>query len=684
MICDTLDEFVADFRQQIVAEAHVKDEERFTEDVFVERMIDFLHDAQELENAMVCNYKGYGMKVNGYDLSDENKAITILVAHHDSNEAESASKIIKKSDIDTAFKRATAFLVKSKGGYHEKLEESCEVYDLARIIHNSRGMKQARVILLANGIIGSQPARKEDVDGLEITYQIWDIGRLYRFVSSGMKKEPVVVDFTKEFGAPLECIQADDADGMYTAYLAIVPGEILGSLYDKWGTRVLERNVRAFLQTRGKVNRGIRDTIVGQPNMFLAYNNGITVTAESVEVEKLASGSLGIKKVTDFQIVNGGQTVASLWHTQTKKRTPLSSIAVQMKLTVLSDPARIKEITPFISRYSNTQNKVNTADFYANDPYHLSLEKISRSTWAPDPTGGGQQTKWFYERARGSYDETRNRERTPARIRTWDAINPRRQKFDKLTLGKVEKTWMLQPHMVSRGAQKNFVDFTIDLKEEGIKAVDQDYFKDIVARLIIWKSAEKVISRQGVPGYRANIVTYTLAWILFLIGNRIDLQGIWQRQTIGDGLHGAMDFLAHKVREHITNTDLNITEWCKKEMCWKKLQEKEISLPASLSGELLDTGILTRGIGSRKASEKDQKLIAWAVSLDTDVWKAIARWGSVTKSLEPWQNSISFSIAKRIARGKDPSVKQVWQGKKIYKKALKFGFKPETVSHNRN
>lgn len=670
-----IEEFAFQLHQEILAEANIKDEEKFTEDVFVERMIDYLHEAQELENGIACSFKGYGLKVNGYDINTQNNAIDILVAdYYGLSESDPIQKI-GKTEIETAFKRGTTFLLKSLKGHYEKLEESAEVYDLAKSIHDSKqDLRRARVILLTDRISGSLPATTENMDGLEITYQIWDIERLFRFVSSGMKKEPIKVNFSEEFGVILPCIYNKDCSGLYHAYLTIIPGEILSKLYDKWGTRILERNVRAFLQARGKINRGIRDTIISEPNMFLAFNNGITVTASSVEIEKIPSGGYGIKSIYDFQIVNGGQTVASLWHTNTQKRAPLSDVSLQMKITVINNSEKIEIIAPLISKYSNTQNKVNTADFHANDPFHISLEKISRTIWTPDPTGGGQQTVWFYERARGSYEETKNRERTPAKMKRWDTIYPRKQKFDKLMLAKVEKTWMLQPYMVSRGAEKNFVDFSIDLKEENMSEADEDYFHDLVAKLIIWKNAEHIVSRQNMPGYRANIVTYTISWLLHLTGFKLDLINIWKKQDISDSLKESLDLLANEVRNHITSTSYNVTEWCKREDCWEKLKEKKVSLPDSLMTELIDTSKPTYKIEGREPNDEEKQAVEKVSSISSETWFKIARWGKLTKTLESWEKGISFSTGRIISRGKKPSYKQAIQAKKIYEKALRMGF----------
>ena len=88
----------------------------------------------------------------------------------------------------------------------------------------------------------------------------------------------------RDFGGPLPVLPAQHTDGQHESYLAVLPGEVLADIYDRWGARLLEQNVRVFLQARGKVNRGIRLTLENEPSMFFAYNNGITATAEAVDI----------------------------------------------------------------------------------------------------------------------------------------------------------------------------------------------------------------------------------------------------------------------------------------------------------------------------------------------------------------------------------------------------------------
>ena len=125
----------------------------------------------------------------------------------------------------------------------------------------------------------------------------------------------------------------DDAD--YDAYLGIVPGKFLADIYLKYGSKLLQGNIRAFLSVRGKVNKGIRDTIINHPENFFTFNNGIAIVARSVSFSD--DGTL-ITSLKDPQIINGGQTTASLANAIIKKeaRHGMDNLYVPMKLTVLN------------------------------------------------------------------------------------------------------------------------------------------------------------------------------------------------------------------------------------------------------------------------------------------------------------------------------------------------------------
>ena len=256
---------------------------------------------------------------------------------------------------------------------------------------------------------------KFEINGIDVFVHTWDVSRLFKINESNSVHEPIEIEFEKfsEDGNGLQCLQVPSIDEMYDCYLAIIPGEILARLYKEFSNELLESNVRAFLGQAGKYNKGIRDTIRFKPQMFLPYNNGITATAESVET-KILDNQLVITKLNDFQIVNGGQTTASLYHTQKKfKDADLSKIFVQMKLTVIKDKEQKNIEVPNISRFANSQNKVSELDLSSNNPFFIQIENLSRKKYVVNPENKNQSLLWFFERANGQYRETLNKQ-TPA------------------------------------------------------------------------------------------------------------------------------------------------------------------------------------------------------------------------------------------------------------------------------
>ena len=182
-----------------------------------------------------------------------------------------------------------------------------------------------------------------------------------------------------------------------------------------------------------------------------------------MEIVRDENGKPSIKKIRDMQIVNGGQTTASIYNASQDKKMPadLTKVYVQMKLSVISSPENMDEIVPRISAFANTQNKIQLADFSANDAFHRRVEELSRTIWAP-AQNGLKPVNWFYERARGQYADMLSRESTTLRRKQFKETHP---SFTKTDLAKYENTWDQLPFYVSEGAQKNFRRFTLRLNE---------------------------------------------------------------------------------------------------------------------------------------------------------------------------------------------------------------------------
>lgn len=501
------------------------------------------------------------------------------------------------SDITQALDGARAYVEASLNCWlQERLEESSQEYELAEYLRDRfEHVSKFRIVLVSNGSTTSRLKKldSDEVRGKPVSYQIWDIHRLHKALSSPTGHEPIQVDLRSIQGRGIPCVSGgSEVDGAST-YLFTLSGKQLAEVYEEHGSRVLESNVRGFLSIRGKVNKGIQFTLESHPEMFLAYNNGLTTTATAAEVEA-TDGGLRLNSLTDWQIVNGGQTTASMWYFLAKnkasKSTKLSNLEtahVQVKLVVV-DPDRAADIVPDIARYANSQNKVSGSDFFSNSPYHKRLEQLSRQTLAPAAEGLQHETHWFYERTRGAYDNEKTK-LTPARASKFELSFPRAQKFDKIDVARAENIWSLRPDVVSKGAQTSFSVFsekTLEIWDQHADDVNGVYFRDLVAKLIIVHGARKRVmaSEWWGRGYLANIVAYGLAKFLHDLeelfpGHELDLPSVWREQECNELFLENIAVACEAALGHLTSNDrptLNVTQWAKQASCWEEFMDEPL------------------------------------------------------------------------------------------------------------
>lgn len=666
-----IEEFFHDFRQDLLSGAEARED--FLEAEFALCATRELEESGAIEGFEPCQYKApRGMRVDGYWLNDDGISIDLFIVDFANREI---LESLTRSDVDALFKRIENFFTASSlKGLYSELEETSLGYGLARDI-SSRANTFAKVNLnlLSERLLSEKVQAIEDklYQGWTFTYNIWDISRLHRIKTSRGAKEEVVIDFESMFGQGIPCLPAHIKSADYESYLMVMPATILGDLYEKYGDRLLEQNVRCFLQARGKVNKGMRSTILTDPEMFFAYNNGITATAREVIAEPKADG-IYIREIKDLQIVNGGQTTASLFHTSRKDKASLEKIFVQMKLSVV-DSEKGEEVIPRISEYANTQNKVNAADFFSNHPFHIRMEEFSRRLWAPPQQGALRESKWFYERARGQYSDAQAKI-SKAEKKKFLAEFPSSQMFAKTDLAKFENAWEDKPTYVNLGSQKNFAQYAKRIGQEWAKNSDnfnELYYKRAIARAILFKKTEKIVSVQTwySGGYRANIVAYTLALLSRLcadMGKSFDFMKVWETQDITDLMRDAIEITAKVVFDSIMAPMAgisNISEWCKKEACWDRLQLKSRELETLLSKQFLNSLIGKEDIvDEAKSAAKVQKIDNGieaqkkVMGIPAKKWRQILVDGNKKNIFSPMEIGI-LQIASQIP-AKIPSEKQ--------------------------
>jgi hypothetical protein len=646
-----LQEFHQEFFQDVLADASAKG--AFIEDAFFDLFCEDLIEEGEFDTADRVPYVSRGLRVDGYggDPRESDGVLSIIVA--DCNQSETV-ETLTQTDMATAFKRAYKFVDQSRdSSFRGGLDETSPEFGLAHTIAARwPDIAQVRLIMITNRVLSRKVDGHPDqaIDSIPVTHSVWDLSRLWQRKSSGRAREDIVIDLETDYGGALPVLPAhlDGAD--YEAYLLVFPGSQLAAIYSRWRARLLEQNVRVFLQARSGVNKGIRNTIENDPAMFFAYNNGVTATAEAVELVQ-DDGPPRVARFRNLQIVNGGQTTASL-HAGLRKKVDLSHIFVQMKLAIVP-PERTLEVVPNISLCANSQNKVSAADFFANHPFHIRMEEFSRRIFAPSPDGTFTQTKWFYERARGQHQDARSH-LTASKQKAFDLEYPKSQVFTKTDLAKYEMVWERAPHIVSKGAQKNFAAYAMAVGKQWESKSDvfnENYFKRAIARAIVFKEVEKMVTAQPwyEGGYRANVVAYAIAKVSQAAHDReqhVDFERIWLTQSVSPPLMDALTIAAKMAHEVITDppsANQNVTEWAKQQACWDRVETKSIEWSSAWLDALLSAGQHRR---REQQAERDQKELngieaqTIVVSAGGQTWRDARIWGLERALLSPADDGI--------------------------------------------
>lgn len=569
-----------------------------------------------------------GYQVDGYALDLNRGELFLAVCDF---RRFSTIQSINAAPLEAMFQRVGAFFhyaVEPK--FIRELEETSPAFEAAYPIHkNLRKIKRIRIILLTNAVLAvrKRSLSTDAIHGIPVTYNVLDFARYVNILKSQGSAEPITIDVSPINGKPLPCLQAHVQGTSYKSYLVILPGTFVADIYGLYGARLLEQNVRVFLQARTKVNRGIIDTVRKSPEMFFAYNNGLTATASDVGLQRLPDGNLGIHSFTNLQIVNGGQTTASILYAKDQSRADLSRVFVQMKLSVV-EPESIEEIVPRISRFANTQNRVSEADFFSNHPFHIEMEQLSRRISAPPKAGSLAPTKWFYERARGQY-KSAGAYGSESERKRFHAEYPKNKVVNKTDLAKYATTFQCVPHVVSRGAQKCFLEFAEDVSTAWDNCQDQfndDYFRSLMAMALVFRETDRIVGQsewyRADRGFKANIVTYAIAWLVYHLQERlsrsIDLQTIWNRQEMPEELRIPLSTIAQCVSEAIKDTPQtarNVSEYAKKQECWARISQLEIPLNTDFHSSTVNL----REVRKHKKQSVSQARFRRQVDFDRDL-----------------------------------------------------------------
>jgi len=611
------------FARELVAE--VEDTVRsgsggvYSEEEFTRIVLDKLANEGALENPILLWQEGtFGSdkyKITGYSIPDDEDRLLLITTVYT---GEFPPRRINVHEMVAAFTQALKFYESSCGGLHQKIDPAnTDAGDLAQRIFELRGqIGVLRLVLISDGLIAVAPLdMRRASDGTRVVIDMFGIEQLHRILGEGQTRDDIFVDFVKETGHPLPCLKASLDGTSYDSYLAAIPGSVLENAYEKYGTRLLELNVRAFLGVRGRksVNAGLRKTILEEPSNFLAFNNGIVAIADEVKLATNGTGSLGIQALRGLQIVNGGQTTASLHRAKRQDGAKLDGIVVPAKI-IKVQREDLDAMVGAVSRSANSQNTVQAADFSANDPFNVALERLANDTWMNDG-----KSRWFYERARGSYEAAALKASfTDQQKDRFASETPKERRFSKTDMAKYLNAWDGFPHFVSYGSQKNFQYFMQRLKDEypnGFQP-DTDWYKAFIGKAILFRAVQAIVRARKFPAYQANITAYTVAALAWKANGHMDIDLLWSQQSISPGLAELIGNWSVQIDRLIRLTaDKRMpSEWAKKQECWDEVRDAKLEIPVPAPAELagkspdskaIDTATPAPSVGTPSDTDRD-------------------------------------------------------------------------------
>ena len=664
-----LNKYYKSLVQDVAARQLANEEGDTQEQSFTQLAVDMLCDSGDTENAnIVFDEKDLGTKkqhkINGYAVSDNYETVDLFISIY---YPEDNIPNIPKSEIDRAATRITNFFRKAVyNDYVNEIAESSPIFEFAHTLAKYKELRdnliRVNAFIITNGSYKGNLPQPTDISGYKFYYRVIDIN--YLFQISEESKVPIEINF-EEDNIEVPCLCAGNQNEDYQSYIAIIPGKCLANLYARYGARLLEQNVRSFLQFTGKINKGIRKTINEEPHMFLAYNNGIAATADDIELD--SSGHF-IKKINNLQIVNGGQTTASIFHTEKKDKADISEIYVQVKFSVVKKKEQFSEIVSNISKYANTQNKVNDADFTANNPNLIAIEKLSRFILTPITESNALQSYWFFERARGQYKSQRQKEGfSKASLKAFDLKYPKKQIITKVELAKYinaynevydGKKLAIGPYCVVKGNEQNYAKFIANNLPENIKNINNVYFEDTIAKAILFREADKRYGTKKndycIGEMKQAVVPYTISLLHIITNGRLNLLKIWQQQRISPELSDFIYNLMVQVNKFILKVSpvSHYIEWAKREDCWLKVKANTWSYNIN---DIANDLINEKNPPKRKIISDDDEndsiskhQIEIINSIPPALWNKIADWGRDCGFLNISSQSAARDIAHKL------------------------------------
>jgi len=259
-------------------------------------------------------------------------------------------------------------------------------------------------------------------------------------------------------------------------------------------------------------------------------------------------------------------------------------------------------------------------------------------------------------------------------------------------MAKYENTWRMLPHIVKKGAQANLRALGAVILKEFEKNEDQfggAFYQSLIAKMILFRQSDTAIMQsdwyQADKGFKAETVTYTLALLRYLLmakGKDINLDRIYQNQSISKTLSSFIVYLAEQVRKNILDLDFregvaNPSEFCKSEKGWLKFQQMNVDLSSLDNADTINKDQIQDRDKETKELNKASKSISYfeqVMMISAKEWELIAKFNSEQYPPEHANVGIPKTCALFHTTGKVPSDKQLKLAIEIKNKAYEEGF----------
>ena len=612
-----------------------------------------------------------------------------------------------KVEIEKCIKETKCFLEKTFS--KELINDLTEAQDLQQQLLNHREVNNLdllQICIISDNVIDQEklPEKiKIESIGSEIRIRYWDIKRWNDLKRSKSKRETINIDLKSQtynlYDIPY--VKKETKEKL-SYYLSIFPGDLIADLYDSYNTGLLENNVRVFLSATRKANKAIRQTIGANDgsdaHKFFSYNNGISATAELIEIEDDK-----ITKINDFQIVNGGQTSATIHYSRTKDKSSLKEVFVAVKITELKKNKEYSSIVSKISQAANTQSAVSESDFFANDKMLVDIEKLSKKN--PIQTDDERNIFYYFERMKGQYNVSRLTSGIGKRQTIWEKSHPQSLMFDKIDIARWANMIQGLPHIAASGAQNQFKSF-MNNKNFQRGEINFSNYKSLVGFGLLFKRIKKLCGTANGKSYPSltidpitkshspvamSTAIYTASYIHKITNGQLNYWGMYDYEyslaksvNTKDRIHSEIDSILEEFIKIVWSQIAKYggsaaQEKTKLVECWKYVTSN-ISIPNNILNELNEFCISEEEKKKRDSiTENDE---------DSDYFKTLAlllaNKGNILQQLYIISNNSGdyhaerktiSNFIKKIERKTLLPIKRVKEIQLFYEMLIKQGFK---------